>query len=457
MENTVKESIERQRKYFETHKTKDVKFRLYNLKKLKKAIQEYENKITDALFKDLHKSAFESFETEIGYVLDEISLHINKLKKWNKPQKKSTPLALKPAKSYIYNEPYGIVLIISPWNYPFQLLIDPLIGAVSGGNCAILKPAELSSHTSEVIKEMIKKYFDPGFLDVFTGGKETNQALLKEKFDYIFFTGSPGLGKIVMKAAAEHLTPVTLELGGKSPCIVHQDADIKLSAKRIIWGKLLNAGQTCVAPDYLMVHNDIKEDLLSRMKACIKEFYGENPEDNKEYPRIISDGHFDRLVNLMQHGEKICGGNTNRTKRYIEPVILDHINADDPVMQEEIFGPVLPVLTYEKIEEAIQFVNDQPRPLALYFFSKSKKMQKKILTSTSSGGVTINDTIIHVASAKLPFGGVGNSGMGSYHGKYSFLTFTHQKAVMKNPTWIDLPVKYPPYKDKIKWLKLLFK
>jgi len=361
------------------------------------------------------------------------------------------------AKGYIYPEPYGLALIIAPWNYPFQLMLSPLVGAMAAGNCAILKPSEVSPHSSRAINEIISNNFDSSYISVIEGGIEESQALLAEKFDYIFYTGSTNVGKIVMSAAAQHLTPVTLELGGKSPCIAEPELNIDIAAKRIIWGKYFNAGQTCIAPDYLLVNKSIKARLIARIKEYIAEFYGEEPALSPHYARIINERHFDRISGLMDEGEIIAGGQTDRDERYIAPTVIDEITLTSKIMQEEIFGPILPILEYEDLQEAVNIINSKPKPLALYLFTNDKKKQEKVLKETSSGGVCINDTIFHLTPPDLPFGGVGDSGMGCYHGKYSFNTFTHNKSAFKQTVLYDLKFRYPPYLQGLRIYRLALK
>jgi acyl-CoA reductase-like NAD-dependent aldehyde dehydrogenase len=347
------------------------------------------------------------------------------------------------------------VLIIGPWNYPFQLLLAPLVGAIAAGNCAILKPSEISPHSSSVIAEIIRDNFDPSFISVVEGGPQETQVLLSRGFDHIFFTGGTNIGKVVMKAASEHLTPLTLELGGKSPCIVDKDIQIDHTASRIVWGMFINAGQTCVAPDYLLVHRAIKGQLLEKIVMRVREFYGEDPSKSPDYGRIVSDRHFVRLCQLLQDGEIILGGSTNAKDRYIAPTVIDKVTLEHRVMKEEIFGPILPVMDYDDLQEAISIVNKQPKPLALYFFSKNKKKQERILRETSSGGVSINDTVSYEVSSFLPFGGLGPSGMGNYHGKASFDTFSHKKSVLNKSFLLDIRIKYPPYKQKLRYVRRL--
>jgi aldehyde dehydrogenase (NAD+) len=457
--NDIQMILEKQRNYFNTGATRDLEFRMEKLSILKKSIQKNEKQISEALWSDLHKSEFEAYATEIGIILEEISFVMKHLKSWSKTKKVKTPLMHFLSSSYIYSEPYGVSLIMSPWNYPFQLTMAPLIGAIAAGNCAMLKPSKYSPRTTEIMIKIITECFSEEFVAVVEpyGGRESIQALLQQEFDYIFFTGSVPVGKKVMEAAAKHLTPVTLELGGKSPCIVDMDSDIKLAAKRITWGKFLNAGQTCVAPDYLLVHKSVKKQLLNEMVVCIKEFFGEDPSKSNDFPRIVNERQFDRLIALLDKGHMVTGGGYNKEERYIAPTIIENITWEDPIMLDEIFGPILPIIEFEDLEEVIKIVNSKPKPLALYFFSNDKKHQERIIKMISYGGGCINDTIIHVASTYAPFGGVGASGMGCYHGKGSFDLFSHKKSVIKKSNIIDIKVRYAPYNDKIKLLKKLMK
>ncbi|NET88440.1 MAG: aldehyde dehydrogenase [Kamptonema sp. SIO1D9] len=450
--------VARQRRFFQTGKTKDIGFRVEQLKQLKQVIIDNQTEIAQAVQADLRKPKFETVAAEILLCIEEINYALKKLKSWRKPKKVATPLNLFPASAQIVSEPLGVVLIIGAWNYPFQLVIAPLIGAIAAGNCAILKPSEIAAHTSEVVAKLVGKYFESDFLAVVEGGKEVTQELLAEKFDHIFFTGGTEIGRIIMQAAAKNLTPVTLELGGKSPCIIEPDVDLELTARRITWGKFINAGQTCIAPDYLLVHRSIKEPLLAGIKQCIQEFYTDNPATSQDYARIISDRHFARLQKLLHSGGKVVvGGEINPSDRYIAPTVIDGVNWDDEIMQSEIFGPLLPVLDYDDLGDAIAQVNSRPKPLALYFFSKNKHNQQRILQETSSGGVCINETISHIIPPELPFGGVGDSGMGNYHGKATFDTFSHPKSIVKKPFWLDIKLRYPPYEGKLKFIDWLFK
>ena len=449
----IKEIVKLQKDYYLSGKTLELTFRLNALKKLQAAIKEHENDVFEALKKDLNKAPFESYASEIGLVYTELKDAIHNLYRWNRKKRVRTPIVHFKSTSYIVSEPYGVALIMSPWNYPFQLTIAPLIGAIAGGNCNVIKPSAYSPATSAIIAKIIRESFPEKYIAVIEGGREANQELLKEKFDYIFFTGSVSVGKLVMESASKHLTPVTLELGGKSPCIVAKDADIDLAAKRIIWGKTLNSGQTCVCPDYLLVHRDVKQELINAMKKYITRFYGEEPCRNKEFPRIVNEKHFNRLKNLIDGSEIICGGDSNEATLQISPTLLDHVTWNDPVMQEEIFGPILPILEYEDIEEVITMVNSHPKPLALYLFTRSKELEDRIVKCVPFGGGCINDTLVHLATSYMPFGGVGDSGMGGYHGKWSFDTFTHKKSILKKSNMLDINIRYAPYKDKLKLLK----
>jgi acyl-CoA reductase-like NAD-dependent aldehyde dehydrogenase len=455
----IKQIVAQQRQFFETGKTKNIAFRIAQLKILRQAILEQESAILAALKADLNKAEAESYLAEIRTIQD-ISYAIKNLPNWAKPQKVSIPLESFPGAARIYSEPLGTVLIISPWNYPFYLLIAPLIGAIAAGNCAVLKPSELAPNTSNLIADLIAQNFDPGYITTVLGDAEVGKQLLDQKFDYIFFTGSNAVGKVVMAAAAKNLTPVTLELGGKSPCIVDNDVNLEVAAKRITWGKFINAGQTCIAPDYLLVQRAIKSDLLAAIQKNLLEFFGENPEQSPDYCRIINQKHFNRLMELLKSGKIVNGAIVNLPNpatRYIPPTILDDVSPSSPVMQEEIFGPILPVIVYDSLEEAIAFVNQRPKPLALYFFSRNQQHQNQVLQATSSGGVCINDILLHLTVPELPFGGVGQSGMGSYHGKASFDTFSHQKSVLIKPFWFDIFLRYQPYKNKLRWLKYIIR
>ena len=454
----INETFDKQTEFFNSHKTKDVKFRLEQLKKLKAAILKREEKLEDALWKDLHKSKTEAYGTEIGLVLSDLTHHIKKVKKWSKPRRVGTSLVNFKSTSKIYPEPFGNVLIIAPWNYPFLLLIQPLVSAIAAGNVVTLKTSPYVPNIAKAMEEMINETFDDNYVSFFNGNREVNQALLDKPFNYIFFSGSPSLGHIVMEKASKNLAPVTLELGGKSPTIVDRDANIEIAARRIIWGKLINAGQTCVAPDYLFVHKDVKDKLLERMIFYIKKFYGEDAQKSPEFPRIVNEANVDRLEVLINSATIYYGGKIDKSDRYIEPTILVDVTDNAAVMQEEIFGPILPVMEFSETDEVIDYVNSHPKPLAFYYFSQSKKMQEYILKRTSSGGGCINDTLMHLASHSMPFGGVGNSGMGRYHGKVGFDTFSNLRSILNKATWFDVPVRYMPFKDYVlKIFKLLMK
>ncbi|WP_061996918.1 aldehyde dehydrogenase [Clostridium sp. ATCC 25772] len=454
----IKELVDIQRNYFLNGSTLTTQFRLTQLNKLKVILQNNEQLILDALYKDLKKSNFEGYATELGIVFEELNHTIKNLKNWMQATKVKSQLAHFPAKCFTYPEPYGVTLIISPWNYPFQLSLAPLIGAIAAGNTVILKPSQKSLNTSKVLTKLLCENFPRELISVVNGGRDANSELLNQKFDYIFFTGSVPVGKVVMEAASKNLTPVTLELGGKSPCIVDKTADLKLTAKRLVWGKFLNAGQTCVAPDYLYVHSSVKEDLIKYMKHYINKFYGPDFKNSKDYPRIIDEKAFDRLVKYLNCGKIEFGGEIDRDELYISPTILNDITFNNTVMDDEIFGPILPVIEFDTLDEVIAVVNYRPKPLALYFFSKDEKNISKILQRTTSGGVCINETIVHVASLYLPFGGVGESGMGKYHGMNSFETFSHIKSIVKKDFAMDVPLRYPPFTStKFAKLKKIFK
>lgn len=441
----MKERLAAQRSFFAEGKTREPGFRIEYLKKLGEAVDRYEQDILDALRQDLGKSPEEAYLTEVSMVKEEIKLHVRMLRKWARPRKVSTPSHLLPSKSYIVSEPFGVTLILSPWNYPFQLLLVPLIGAISAGNCAVLKPSQFTPAVNKVAEKIIAEVFPPEYVCLIDGDREQTMMLLGEPFDFIFFTGSPSFGKEVMLAASEHLTPVVLELGGKSPCIVDYRCDVNAAAKKIAWGKFLNAGQTCVAPDYLLVHSSLEQPLIEALKRHITAFYGEDPSLSPYYPRIISQNALMRLKSYLGDGDIVYGGETKDDERFMAPTIMRNVKPGSAVVEDEIFGPILPVLTYDALSEAIDYINARPKPLALYFFGKSEKGME-VIGKTSSGGVCINDVVMHLANCNLPFGGVGNSGMGKYHGKYSFMVFSNERALLKSPAKFDLPFRYAPFK-----------
>ena len=449
IENTsterIREIVTAQRGYFRSGATLSIKRRLDNLHALKGALKRWEKPLADALWEDLHKSYEEGYMTEISIVLGEIDNHISHLKQWASPVHVPTPLKMFPSRSKVISEPLGCSLIIAPWNYPVQLLLNPLVGAISAGCTALLKPSPYVPTVSKVIEELIVETFEERYIAVVQGNRDVNTALLAERFDIIFFTGSPSLGRKVMSAAAQNLTPVVLELGGKSPCIVDSSANIATVARRIAWGKSLNAGQTCIAPDYLLVHKSIKAELIEALRREFTSLLGENPKQAKHFVRIVNERAFDRLVGYLNGAQVVVGGDYDRAERYIAPTVIDNVSPESPIMQEEIFGPIFPVVTFDSIDEAITFVTDREKPLALYYFGDSDTA-KYLLKHTSSGGACVNDTIMHIANERLPFGGVGYSGMSSYHGKESFDAFSHRRAVVTTPTWIDLPFRYMPYK-----------
>lgn len=454
---SIVESFTAQKAFFSKGKTLSEGFRRKQLKKLKDSVLRHEEDIYEAVKTDLNKSKFECYETEIGMVLEEISYMLKNLHRFMKPQRVKTPLAHFPSSGKIYREPYGQVLIMAPWNYPFQLSMLPLAGAIASGNCAVIKPSDYASATAAVIKTVIEEIFPEEYVYTVQGGREVNQELLDMPFDYIFFTGGVETGRYVMEKAAKHLTPITLELGGKSPCIVDETADISISARRIAWGKFLNAGQTCVAPDYLLIHESVKDDLIEKLKKSIEAFYGKTPHKNEVYPKIINEKHFDRLKRLMKSEDIIWGGEINSETMQIAPTLIDAV-WDSEIMADEIFGPLLPVITFRNITEAAEEIRKRPKPLALYIFTSSKERQAYVVKNISYGGGCINDTVVHLASCSMPFGGVGASGMGNYHGNESFITFSHSKSVLEKKRWPDLPVRYPPNTERdMKLLKKLMK
>ena len=432
----------KQESYFRSGATLDVRTRKANLVAFEKAVLKWEKPLCEALWKDLHKSYEESYIAEVSILLGEIRTHIRNVGKWTSPQRRPTPMKLFPSRSKIISEPLGTALIISPWNYPVQLLLTPLVGVISSGCTAVLKPSPYVPEVSDVIEKMIRDTFPEEYVAVVQGDRDVNTALLEQRWDMIFFTGSPSFGRAVMAAAAKNLTPVVLELGGKSPCIIDKDADIEVAAKRVAWGKSLNAGQTCIAPDYLMLHKNIKDKFLSELEKAFGELLGDDPQKSEHFVRIVNDAAFDRLKGYLADGEVVFGGKTDKSERYFSPTVLDHVSPDSPVMQEEIFGPIFPVQTFSSLDEVIRFVSMREKPLALYYFGSQGD---KVLKHTTSGGSCINDVIMHIANENVPFGGVGMSGMGSYHHKRTFDVFTHYRSVISTPTWIDLPFRYMPY------------
>ena len=444
----LSELVQAQRLYFQSGATRPLSFRLTALKALQQAIVAREEDILTALKSDLNKSPCEGYMTEVGMVLSELRFVLHHLKRWAKEERVKTPLTQFPSKSFVVKEPYGVVLIMSPWNYPFQLCLEPLIGALAAGNCAIVKPSNYAPATSKIIHALIRDCFDAQYVTTVLGGRQENADLLQQKFDYLFFTGGPGVGRLVMESAARHLTPVTLELGGKSPCIVDESANLPLAARRIVFGKFLNAGQTCVAPDYLLVQQSVKKALLSELKKAVRASFGEYPLKNADYPKIINQKHFDRLLSLLKGEDLAFGGQFCADTLQIAPTLIKNVTFDSAIMQEEIFGPLLPVMTFSTLDEVIQTLLPRPKPLALYLFTTRKSAEERVLSSLSFGGGCINDTIIHLATSAMGFGGVGESGMGSYHGKKSFDTFTHEKSVVKKSNRIDVPLRYPPYDHK---------
>ncbi|AZB44770.1 aldehyde dehydrogenase [Bacillus sp. FJAT-42376] len=453
----IKLVLQEQKTYFASQETKSVSFRMEQLRKLKDGVKKHEQDIVKALALDLNKSELEAYSTEIGILYEEINFTLKRLQNWAKPKKVRTALTHTGSKGYVISEPFGAVLIIAPWNYPFQLALSPLVGAIAAGNTAVIKPSELTPNVSALIKRILEEQYPASYITAVEGGVSTSQALLAQPFDYIFFTGSVPVGKVVMEAASKHLTPVTLELGGKSPTIVHEDANLKLAAKRIVFGKFTNAGQTCIAPDYLLVHKKVKHGLMEAMKEAIKEFYGENPLESSRYSKIVNERHYSRLTGYLQDGDILFGGDRSDDTHRIAPTLLENAAPDSPVMTEEIFGPIFPVMEYETLDEAIEFVNARPKPLALYLFTESKDTELAVTSRVSFGGGCVNDTLMHIATPYLPFGGVGESGMGNYHGKYSFETFSHSKSVLKQTTRFDFSFRYPSAKNGLKLVKKLLK
>ncbi|HSQ89090.1 aldehyde dehydrogenase [Romboutsia sp.] len=457
--NNYEEILNSQKKYKLQLGNISIKDRIEALQNLKNTIKKYENEIINALYEDLGKSQFEAFTTEVGFIYRSINYAIKNIKKWNKIKKVKNDVAQLPGKSYIYNSSYGCVLIIGPYNYPFQLSIEPLIGAIAGGNTAVIKPSEFTPNVEGILVKIIKETFDKNYVDIITGDYKVNSELLDLPFDYIFFTGSVNVGKIVMEKASKHLTPVTLELGGKSPVIVDNTAKLDVAIKRIVWGKFSNAGQTCVAPDYILVHEDIYDKFLEKSKNVVKEFYTENVKVNNDYGKIVNDRHMKRLSNILQKDSSkiVFGGEIDTQNRYISPTILGNVTYVDEVMKDEIFGPIMPVIKYKDMKDIEFYLNKYEKPLALYIFSENKNFSEKIINNITFGGGCINDTISHVASVYLPFGGVGKSGIGRYHGYSSFKTFTYEKSIVKKSSKIDIKLVFPPYNKKVNLMKKIMK
>jgi len=453
----VQAIVDRQKEFFKSKETKDIAFREASLKRLLAELVKREKDIAKAMYEDFRKPEFETVMTETGIVLNELNLAIRKVRWWAKSQYIRPVMVNFPSTNRLYKEPYGTVLIIAPWNYPFQLVFSPLIGAIAAGNTVVIKPSEHSANTSKVVSEIVAAVFNPGHVTVFEGDSAISTRLLRERWDYIFFTGSIAVGKIVAKAAAEHLIPTTLELGGKNPCIVDETANIQLAAKRIVWGKFINCGQTCIAPDYVMVHESVKNDFVEQCKKEIKETYGENAQLSPDYSRIINQKNFKELIHYLDNQKLLAGGETDSKDLYISPTLIDNPVRESLVMKHEIFGPILPIISYTTEDEINSMIASYEKPLALYVFSNHLKFIRRIIASHSFGGGTINDTLVHFANHRLPFGGVGHSGVGVYHGKHSFDTFTFKKGITTRYNWLDLPVRYAPYRDKMKALKFFMK
>lgn len=456
----IQQLLDSQKQYFAQGHTRPYAFRVKQLTILKQTILDYQTELEQALYTDLGKSSFESYTSEIGFILSSISHTIRHLKKWMKPEKQKTPIHMMPSKSKVIRQPYGCVYIIGPYNYPFQLLIEPLIGAIAAGNCVVLSPSELTPNVSAVTIRIIEKAFEQNYITCIDGGIENNTLLLHAGFDNIFFTGSVGVGRIVMQAAAQQLIPITLELGGKSPVIVEKSANLAITCERILWGKLMNSGQTCVAPDYVFVPKELRTEFLQHLKRVLKEFYGEDAKTSKDFGRIVNQRHIHRLKTIIEkdRADVFLGGTVDESQRYIEPTILCPKNMEAACMQEELFGPILPVIEYTSLEQAISYINSNPKPLALYIFSENKEKIEQIINQTCSGGVSVNDTISHIINPNLPFGGVGTSGMGNYHGIYSFYAFSYTRSILQKTTKLELGLVYPPFSSrKLKKVKMVLK
>jgi len=453
----ITQIVQEQKSYFASHQTKDISKRKQLLKKLLAEVTKREKDIIAALYADFKKSEYESVMTEIAIVVSDLKRTIKNINGWTKPQSVMPVFLNFPSSSKIYKEPYGVVLVISPWNYPYQLALAPLIGAIAAGNTVVLKPSELTPNTSKITKEIIKAVFETNHVSVAEGGVDVSTKLLAQRWDYIFFTGSVTVGKIVAKAAAQFLTPITLELGGKNPCIIDETANIKLAAKRIVWGKLINGGQTCIAPDYLLIHTSVKDKFVEYYQKEVTKAYGENPETSKDFPRIVNQRNFDRLAIMLENEKILVGGKTNREDNYISPTLIDEPSLDSEVMKGEIFGPISSVISYNNEEDIHKIISNYEKPLALYIFTGKNSFAKKMIANYSFGGGTVNDTTVHFANHNLPFGGVGESGIGSYHGKQTFDLFCHKKGIVKRYNWLDIPLRYAPYNGKLNILKTLMK
>ena len=449
LENTtperIQELVEKQRAFYATGTTRNVQWRIGQLKAFNKGLKKWEKPLCDALWQDLHKSYEEAFMTELGLVYGEIGEAIHKTKKWAKRKKRATPITIRPSKSYIVREPLGCTLIVSPWNYPVQLLLNPLVGCIAAGCTAILKPSPYGPNVSRTLEAFIADTFKEDYIAVVQGNRLVNGELFRHRYDLVFLTGSPSLGRIAMEAQSQYLTPMVLELGGKSPCIVDKDANLAIAARRIAWGKCLNSGQTCIAPDYLFLHEDIKDAFIEAFKEALKDLYPDGTEHSDKFVHIVKDSAFDRLEGYLKDGEVVAGGRRDRERLWMEPTLLDGVSPDAPAMQEEIFGPIFPILSFKDRAEVVSFVNGREKPLAFYYFGKQADAWD-VIARTTSGGACINDTIMHIANSRIPFGGVGNSGMGNYHSERSFLAFSHERSVVKSPTCVDLKFRYMPYK-----------
>lgn len=451
------ELLERQKQFFATGRTRSVEFRIAQLKKLRDTLKAREDDMLKALKKDLGKAPFEAYGSEVGFVYEELSHTLKHINGWTKRERVATPLLHQPASSYIYPQPKGMILVIGPWNYPIQLMMSPLIGAIAAGNTVVLKPSEVAPACAQIIQSIVESTFSPDYCAVVMGGVPETTELLKQRFDHIFFTGSIPVGRVVMRAAAEHLTPVTLELGGKSPCIIDEDTDLDVTVRRVVWGKYFNAGQTCIAPDYLLVPKALKRDLIARMKAQITQFFGVDPAQSPDYSRIINKRHLDRLTDLLKGADLAVGGESNPESLYLAPTIVDNVKLGDPLMQDEIFGPIMPIIEYENLEDALNIVRERPHPLACYVFTNRSSVEERVISELAFGGGCVNNTLVHIANANLPFGGFGPSGLGAYHGKSGFDTFSHKKAILKSAFMFDVKIKYPPYGKRLSLLRKLMR